>query len=54
MSCQVGKDIELDAMGHQFEPYLTARCVQVCMLEMPLDAVTKQSWFLKLRRKTAF
>ena len=34
MSCPVGKDILLDAVGRQFEPYLTARCV--CMLEAPL------------------
>ena len=30
MSNLVGKDIELDAVGSQFEPYLTAKCV--CML----------------------
>ena len=32
--CVVGKDIELDAVGRQFKPYLTAGCV--CMLVAPL------------------
>ena len=27
MSSLVGKDIELDSVGRQFEPYLTAGCV---------------------------
>ena len=30
----VGKDIELDAIGHQFKPYFTTGCV--CMLVAPL------------------
>ena len=34
MSSQVGKDIELDAVDCEFEPYLTAKCV--CILVAPI------------------
>ena len=34
MSSLVGKDIELDAVGRQFEPYLAAGCA--CMLAGPV------------------
>ena len=34
MSRLVDEDIELDAVGSQFKPYLTAGCV--CMLVVPL------------------
>ena len=47
MSSQVGKDIELDAVGRQFEPYLTAGCV--CMLAAPLRGLgccPEQAWSL--------
>ena len=53
-----GKDVELDAVVSQYEPYLTAWCV--CMLVAPLwchvtwDAVPEQSRFLKLRQNPAF
>ena len=48
MSSLVGKDIELDAVCRQFEPYLTAGCV--CMLVATLRCDLGQSWLLKLRR----
>ena len=33
----VGKDIELDSVGRQFEPYLTARCVVILVASFWCD-----------------
>ena len=49
MSSLVGKGIELNAAGRQFDPYLTSRCVgmQVAPLWCELGyCVSKQSWLL--------
>ena len=53
----VGKDIELDAVGSQFHPYLTAGYVCIwwwCPCGVTWDTVPEQSWSLKLLRTPSF
>ena len=52
----VGKDIELDAVGCQFKPYLTAGCVAWwwCPCGVTWHTVPEQSWLLKLLQTPSF
>ena len=54
ISSLVGKDIELDAVGSQFESYFTAGQRRMCPCVMAWDAVPEQSCSLKLLRKPTF